>query len=199
MEEAPVEKKYTKAELLKKLTPKQKIFCHEYIIDWNKARAARAAGYSERTAKQIGNENFTKPYLQQYVDFIKHDYEAESGITKLRQLNELAKIAYSNISHLHDNWIELTDWEEIKKNNPNCLAAVEIIDTKTETKKYKTDSDDEMETEVEYVKLKLYPKIPAIAEINRMQGYHAPEKLKVDQSIIVKEQPLFSDDEEYDK
>ncbi|MEE9189271.1 MAG: terminase small subunit [Candidatus Neomarinimicrobiota bacterium] len=170
------DKKYTKAELLKKLTPKEKKFCHEYIIDWNGSRAAKEAGYSEKTRAVIASENLTKPYITQYIDFIKHDYEKESGISKLRQLNELAKIAYSNISHLHDNWVELTDWEEIKENNPNCLAAVETIDTKTETRTHRTDGDDESETEVEYVKLKLHSKPSAIAEINKIMGYHAAEK-----------------------
>ena len=170
------EKKYTKAELKKKLTPKQRIFCHEYIIDWNASRAAKVAGYSKKTCHVIGFQNLIKLYIQQYIDFIKHDYEIESGVSKLRQLNELAKIAYSNISHLHDSWVELTDWEEIKENNPNCLAAVETIDTKTETRKHKTDGDDETETEVEYIKLKLHSKHAAIAEINKMMGYNAAEK-----------------------
>lgn len=179
------EKKYTKAELLKKLTPKEKKFCHEYIIDWNGARAARVAGYESERDRQTAYDIVTKGYIQQYIDFIKHDFEVESGITKLRQLNELAKIAYSNISHLHDDWITLTDWEEIKENNPNCLAAVETIDTKTETRTHKTDGDDESETEVEYIKLKLHSKQSAIAEINKMQGYHAAEKINHSGSVNV--------------
>lgn len=166
------EKKYTKAQLLKKLTPKQKRFCHEWIIDWNKARAARVAGYSKNSARQIGNETFTKPYIQQYVDFIKHDYEVESGITKLRQLNELAKLAYTSIELIHDDWIDLKNWEEIKKDNPYILAAVESIDTKTEERTIGDDCD----LETKYVKVKFFSKIQAIAEINRMQGYHAAEK-----------------------
>lgn len=34
-----------------KLKPKQEAFVNEYLIDMNGARAARAAGYSERTAR----------------------------------------------------------------------------------------------------------------------------------------------------
>jgi len=33
-----------------KLTPKQKRFVEEYLIDLNATRAAKAAGYSEKTA-----------------------------------------------------------------------------------------------------------------------------------------------------
>ena len=180
--------KYTKAELLKKLTPKEKIFCHEYIIDWNGSRAARVAGYESGRDRQTAYDIVTKGYIQQYIDFIKHDFEVESGITKLRQLNELAKLAYTSMELIHDDWIDLKRWEDIKKDNPEILAAVESIDTKTEERTIGDDCD----LEVQYVKVKFFSKIQAIAEINKMQGYHAAEKIKVDQTVTVKEQPLFS-------
>lgn len=80
------DKKYTLKELKEKLTEKERLFCHQYIIDWNGARSAREAGYSEDSAKQIAHENLTKLYLNQYIDFIKNDYETEAGITKLSQI-----------------------------------------------------------------------------------------------------------------
>ena len=50
-----------------KLTTKQKRFCDEYLIDLNATQAAIRAGYSEKTAKSIGQENLTKPDLQEYI------------------------------------------------------------------------------------------------------------------------------------
>lgn len=47
-----------------KLTNKQKQFCLEYLVDLNATQAAARAGYSEKTAKQAGYENLTKPYMQ---------------------------------------------------------------------------------------------------------------------------------------
>jgi len=44
----------------RKLTEKQKRFIDYYIELGNATEAARKAGYSERSAKQIGNENLTK-------------------------------------------------------------------------------------------------------------------------------------------
>ena len=49
------------------LTARQKRFCDEYLIDLNATQAAIRAGYSKRTAKQIGQENLTKPDLQNYM------------------------------------------------------------------------------------------------------------------------------------
>lgn len=175
---SPEPKIYTLEELKAKLTPKERIFCHEYIIDWNGSRAARKAGYSETSCRDIAKENHTKPHIQQYIAFIKNNLEEEAGISKLRNLQELAKIAYSNISHLHDCWIELTDWEVIKSDNPDALSAIESIDTKTETKTYNKGEISETDVEVKYVKIKLHPKLVAIKEINSMMGYGAPVKLQ---------------------
>jgi phage terminase small subunit len=168
-------KTYTLGQLKKKLTEKERLFCHQYIIDWNGARAARVAGYSEESAKQIACENLTKPYLQQYLNFIKNNLEEEAGISKLRNLLELTKIAYSDISSLHDDWIELTKWEKIKAENPDITAAVESIDTKTEYRTIKKGGVD-TDVEVKSVKVKLYSKTTAIDMINKMQGYIAPTK-----------------------
>lgn len=49
------------------MTPKQKKFCEYYIQSGNATDAARKAGYSEKTARAIGNENLTKPDIQAYI------------------------------------------------------------------------------------------------------------------------------------
>ena len=172
-------KQYTLSELKKKLTNKERIFCHQYIIDWNGSRSARVAGYSENSIRDIAKENLTKPHIQQYINFIKNNLEEESGISKLRNLQELAKIAYSGIHHLHDSWIELTDWEVIKCQNPNAIAAIESIDTKTETKVFNRGESTEIDVEVKYVKIKLYSKTTALDMINKMLGYNMAEKKEI--------------------
>jgi hypothetical protein len=42
------------------LTAKQKQFVQEYLIDFNAAAAAERAGYSKKTARQIGQQNLSK-------------------------------------------------------------------------------------------------------------------------------------------
>ncbi|QHJ78725.1 MAG: hypothetical protein [Bacteriophage sp.] len=49
------------------LTPKQQRFVDEYLIDLNATQAAIRAGYSEKTAKEIGSENLTKPNIQEAI------------------------------------------------------------------------------------------------------------------------------------
>ena len=51
-----------------KLTQKQRLFADEYIRSGNATQSAIKAGYSVRTAKQVGTENLSKPYLKAYID-----------------------------------------------------------------------------------------------------------------------------------
>ena len=51
-----------------RMTEKQKLFCDFYIETGNAKEAAIRAVYSEKTAKQIGQENLTKPDLRAYID-----------------------------------------------------------------------------------------------------------------------------------
>ena len=49
------------------LTPKQQAFADYYIECGNATEAAKRAGYSERTAYSIGNENLSKPEVSAYI------------------------------------------------------------------------------------------------------------------------------------
>ena len=49
------------------LTPKQKAFADYYLETGNATEAAKRAGYSEKTARQIGTENLAKPYISEYI------------------------------------------------------------------------------------------------------------------------------------
>lgn len=162
--------KYTKEELKNKLTEKEKNFCHEYVVDWNGARAARAAGYSENSAREIATQNLSKLHIKQYIDFIKNDYEMLCGISKTKQINELAKIAYSSIAHLHDTWITRKEFENLTDEQK---ASIESIDTKI----VKTAIGEEL-VNIEHVKIKLYSKLAALEQINKMMGYNEPDKIE---------------------
>ena len=51
-----------------KLTQKQQRFVDEYIISGNSTQAAIKAGYSKKTAKQMGTENLAKPIIKAELD-----------------------------------------------------------------------------------------------------------------------------------
>ena len=49
------------------LTPKQQRFVAEYLVDLNATQAAIRAGYSVKTASQVGHENLIKPEIQKAI------------------------------------------------------------------------------------------------------------------------------------
>lgn len=49
------------------LTPKQKAFADEFLKCGNATEAAKRAGYSEQSARQMGAENLSKPYISSYI------------------------------------------------------------------------------------------------------------------------------------
>ena len=77
------------------LTAKQEQFCHEYLIDLNATQAAIRAGYSKKTAKQIGQENLTKPDLANRISELKFSriettrIDAQSILYDLRELADM--------------------------------------------------------------------------------------------------------------
>lgn len=63
------------------LTPKQKRFVEEYLVDLNATQACIRAGYSEATAKQIGSENLSKPVLQHAIQELMAVRSKRTSIT----------------------------------------------------------------------------------------------------------------------
>ena len=75
-----------------KLTERQKMFCKEYIIDLNATQACIRAGYSEKTAKQIGSENLSKPYLQEEIARLMKSREERVKLTADKVLEDIERV-----------------------------------------------------------------------------------------------------------
>jgi len=80
---------------LNALKGKQRLFVQEYIKDHNATRAAKAAGYSEKTAKSMGNENLTKPAIVEAIAEITEVRAQELKIDADWVLKELKEL-YTN-------------------------------------------------------------------------------------------------------
>mgnify|MGYP003664641969 CR=1 FL=1 len=74
------------------LSDKQKMFCKEYIIDLNAKQACIRAGYSEKTAKQIGSENLSKPYLQDEIANLIKEREERIQLTADKVLEDIERV-----------------------------------------------------------------------------------------------------------
>lgn len=76
-----------------KLTEKQKRFCEEYLVDLNATQAALRAGYSEKTAYSIGDENLKKPEIQKYLRELMQERSQRTEVTADTVIRELKQIA----------------------------------------------------------------------------------------------------------
>tara|TARA_R110002124_G_scaffold60694_4_gene166345 strand:+ start:401 stop:829 length:429 start_codon:yes stop_codon:yes gene_type:complete len=65
---------------MQKLNAKQTRFCEEYLIDLNGTQAAIRAGYSEKTAAEIGSENLRKPNIAEFIAELKKSRSDETLI-----------------------------------------------------------------------------------------------------------------------
>lgn len=74
------------------LTAKQQKFINEYMLDLNATQAAIRAGYSEKTAYSIGNENLNKPEIKNEIDRLKKETALSTQITKEQLINDLVTI-----------------------------------------------------------------------------------------------------------
>ncbi|GFP29038.1 terminase small subunit, partial [Candidatus Hakubella thermalkaliphila] len=81
------------------LTPRQKKFCDEYLLDYNGTRAYLAA-YNTESESMAGGEAYTLlsmpkivKYLQSYLNSIQINHQ----ILRERVLQELSRVAFSNI------------------------------------------------------------------------------------------------------
>ena len=74
------------------LTDKQKIFCKEYLVDLNATRACIRAGYSKKTARAIGCENLTKPYIHNEIQRLKGIREKKVGLTAEKVLKDIERV-----------------------------------------------------------------------------------------------------------
>lgn len=78
------------------LTPQQRMFVAEYLIDNNGKQAAIRAGYSAKTAENQASRLLSSVKVQKMLDKHICEQEKRTFITADRVLNELANIAFAN-------------------------------------------------------------------------------------------------------
>lgn len=155
---------------LKGLNERQKVFCREYVFDFNGSRAYKIAypDTTEDSSRVLACNLLTNINIKEYIKEIQKDMEALSGISKLRVLREWEKQAFTSIADLHNTWIEKKAFEELTQEQKACISEI-IYQTKTVL-------INEVPTEIEYVKLKLHDKGKALENIAKLLGFNAAEK-----------------------
>ena len=74
------------------LTPKQQRFVEEYLIDLNATQAAIRSGYSEKTARSIGQRLLTNVDIQKATQEAQNKLSERTGITQEYVLSNIQKV-----------------------------------------------------------------------------------------------------------
>ena len=142
-----------------KLTPKQEIFIAEYVKDFNATKAAKEAGYSDKTAAVIGSENLRKPYIVIEIRKRVQEILNDIDIDALQIYKELKTIALSDVKE-HLSFDENGEFQGIDINKNNDLRVIRSIETTDNILKSKI-KEDEIILDRK-IKLQFYDKIKSL-------------------------------------
>ena len=148
------------------LTPRQRCFVAEYLVDLNATQAAIRAGYSERTAASIASENLRKPDIATAIVAAKARRAERTELDQDRVVLELARIAFSDLRNVVE-WdgggLHFRDSDEL---TPDVAAAVREI----RSDRRRMRGRDGRETEREERHVRLYDKPKALELLGRHLG-----------------------------
>ena len=107
-----------------KLTAKQEIFCKEYLIDLNGTQAAIRAGYSEKTARQIAEQNLSKLDIQNRVSELKQSRNAQldvDGTYVLKRLIEWDQLDVLDILTDTGGFNPISEWPKVWRTSISAM------------------------------------------------------------------------------
>ena len=114
-----------------KLTPKQEMFCLEYIVDLNATQAVIRAGYSEKTANRIASHLLSKLNIQDRISKLK---EKRTGRVKvdadyvLSRLVEIDKMDVIDILSDNGELKQISEWPETWRRYIGGLDLADMIE-----------------------------------------------------------------------
>lgn len=79
------------------LTPRQRRFCEEYIIDLNASAAARRAGYSAETAQEQSSRLLSNVMLRAEIERLQTQRAERTEVTADEVVLELRRLAFANM------------------------------------------------------------------------------------------------------
>lgn len=168
------------------LNAKQQRFCEEYLIDLNATQAAVRAGYSKKTAKEIGCENLTKPNIQEYVQRLIKERKDRTEVTADQVVRELAFMGFANML----DYMTITDdgsaYVDLSTLTREQAAAIQEVTVDSYIDHTTFDEEGEKQA-VKKIKFKLADKRGALTKLGEHLGmFNQP--LKFEGSLGVDEE-----------
>ena len=117
------------------LSVKQRAFVTEYLLSGNATQAAIAAGYSPKTARQIGAQNLTKinvaSYLaeKQAIIAARQDERLEAmELTEARVAREVARLAFFDPRKMFGADGRPLNVTELDSDTAACIVGIDVLE-----------------------------------------------------------------------
>lgn len=109
------------------MNPRETRFIAEYLVDFNGAQAAIRAGYSSKGSKVCAARLLTKPEIKAAIESRREKQIANTDLSAARVLEELRRLAFSDIRTLFDETGNLRPLQELTAEQAACIASVEVV------------------------------------------------------------------------
>ena len=161
----------------KKLTPKQARFVDEYLCDLNATQAAARAGYSARTANEQGSRLLANVSVRFALSEAMKAREKRTHITQDRVLQELARLAFSDIrkAFKEDGTLKLP--QDLDDDTAAAMAGIDTITSSVHG------GDEEAPLSLTTKKVKIADKNAALTLAMRHLGM-LNDKLQLDMPLV---------------
>ncbi len=168
----------------KVLTKRQEAFCIKYFETGVVERAAVAAGYSRRSAKDAGSGNLRKPLVMAKLNELRKRAEDEAVIRVVERKRMLSEIARGRIT---DYLNEAGDGLAVDRDSVNAGAVAEVS---VQTRPGREGQEGRVIT-----RLKLHDPVRAIALLNKMEGLYTDAEspgapaIRISEVVMVRPEP----------
>ena len=159
------------------LTPKQQLFCDEYLIDMNATAAALRAGYSPATA--LNGALMRLPKVKTFLEQRPKNASEKAQATRELLLDELTKIALGNMGNYFD-----------VDGSPKLMSALSD-DDKSALWYVKVHADGA-------VSYKMHNKLTAIEKIAKLLQLYLPEVKQAEPQYVYLDKKTICDDDRFE-
>jgi phage terminase small subunit len=148
------------------LTDKQERFCEEFLKSFNATEAYRTVyRCSQKAAESGGSRSLRNGKVQRYLSVLRSRVSRKAEVSLERTIQELARVAYSDITELLSFDSEGVTFRDSKTLPKDTTAAIESISSQTTV----TRQGSQEETRVT-LKAKLHNKMAALSQLMEFHG-----------------------------
>lgn len=113
------------------MTEKQKVFCDEYLIDFNATRAYKVAYKNckkDETANVNGSRLLRNAKVQEYIEERKENLKKRIEITQEDVINQLARIAFGDIRKIYNENGSLKNIQDLDNDTAAIITGIETTE-----------------------------------------------------------------------